>query len=65
MDCPNCNGLMKVVDSRTFNGEVIRRRKCIQCKTVLWTIERVSDTTECMDKIAEYWGRSRRSTKTS
>lgn len=65
MDCPKCKGLMKVVDSRTLNGEVIRRRKCIQCKNVMFTIERVSDTTECMDKIAEYWGRSRRNAKTS
>ena len=65
MDCPKCKGLMKVVDSRTLDGEVIRRRKCIKCKYTLWTIERVSDTTECMDKIAEYWGRSRRKVKTS
>lgn len=39
MLCPLCNGKTKVSDTRSDKTSVVRRRKCQECKTVIYTTE--------------------------
>ena len=39
MNCPNCNAQLQVIDSRTINNKVRRRRNCINCNKRFTTYE--------------------------
>lgn len=39
MNCPNCGGETKVVDSRPQEDGVQRRRECLECKERFKTVE--------------------------
>jgi transcriptional regulator NrdR family protein len=44
MNCPKCNGLTIVVDTRSDNDHVYRRRLCRSCEYRFTTTESVSDS---------------------
>lgn len=46
MNCPNCNGKNRVIDSVTTDKSVIRRRKCLDCEQLFYTEEMCHDNDE-------------------
>lgn len=41
MTCPNCNGKNKVIDSRSDEDTVYRKRKCDDCGHIFYTEEQM------------------------
>lgn len=39
MECPECEGNSKVIDSRKYAGTVYRKRECKTCRFRFWTEE--------------------------
>lgn len=39
LECMECDGTMRVLDTRTYAGEVYRRRQCKTCGKTVWTVE--------------------------
>lgn len=39
MKCPYCGGAVKVVDSRSNEDTVVRRRQCVSCYNIIKTKE--------------------------
>lgn len=39
MECPECSGNTKVLDSRKYAGAVYRKRECKSCNFIFWTEE--------------------------
>lgn len=42
MYCPDCDVKTKVLDSRVFDGDVLRKRRCPECKKIIYTEEFIS-----------------------
>ena len=42
MYCPDCDVKTKVLDSRVFDGDVLRKRRCPRCKKIIYTEEFIS-----------------------
>lgn len=40
MTCPECGGKTKVMDTVTISEEVYRRRKCLSCDKLFYTVEK-------------------------
>ena len=43
MNCPECDGKTKVVDGGSYIGIYIRRRRCMSCNKLFYTIEEETD----------------------
>ena len=56
MNCPDCGGKSKVVDSRITAGECRRRRECLSCKERFTTWERVESIVDVEKKTIETMG---------
>lgn len=39
MECPECGGNTKILDSRKYAGAVYRKRECKLCNFTFWTEE--------------------------
>lgn len=54
MICPRC-GAKKIIvkDSRKNGNEVLRKRQCLTCGKVLYTIEKVDTTAYASQKLSE------------
>lgn len=64
MTCPICNGDTKVMDTARNEEAVYRRRKCLLCDRLIFTIELEADADEVRNtmkeiKEATYGGRKK------
>lgn len=51
MNCPNCGGMTKVLDSRPNEDSTKRRRECLDCKQRFSTVEIDADYYETLKPI--------------
>jgi transcriptional regulator NrdR family protein len=54
MTCLYCGGKTKVMDSASSTEEVVRRRKCLECGKLFFTVERDISTNEGRRLLFEY-----------
>ena len=52
MNCLKCGAKTAVLDSRPFAGTRYRKRKCIKCNNIFWTVEDEADPEEVRELIA-------------
>lgn len=58
MFCPKCSAKTKVIDSRSCEEEVFRKRKCIKCGYIFYTEEFESD--ESIEGMRYIWSENTR-----
>ena len=56
MECPECGGNTRVLDSRKYAGAVYRKRKCKLCHFIFWTeeIEQMEEKARKYDEICKF-----------
>ena len=59
MICPKCGGKTYVVETRTNDESVYRRRKCKDCKHLIFTAERECDPFQFHQCQSEYYALSK------
>lgn len=62
MNCPKCKGKLTVCDTVDVEGtnEIYRKRKCLECGHIFFTVEFEVDYTEDFEEI---WSKNHRKTK--
>ena len=46
MECPECGYKTSVQDSRPYMGTRYRKRLCVSCGLIFWTVEDIADPAE-------------------
>lgn len=46
MECPECGYKTRVQDSRPYMGTRYRKRLCVSCGLIFWTVEDIADPAE-------------------
>ena len=57
MRCPVCGGYTKVVDSRFCNGDIKRRRECLECARRFTTMEIRVSKSEAVRAVHRYYNK--------
>lgn len=63
IECPNCGGKAKVIDSRPVEMNVFRTRLCVKCSCKFYTEETPIEMEEAREYMKELKRRFRRSKK--
>lgn len=66
MECPECGYKTSVQDSRPYMGTRYRKRLCVSCGLIFWTVEDIADPAEVaeMEAVKRMGTRDKKGKKT-